>query len=317
MKRLLLLVLAMSLIVGMAFADGGIGLTVGVGYVEPNTDEDDDEFVPISVEYENVFMDGALEVTAELIYNQPLGKMPDPDDLNKEVTKDGNMSIELEGLYNINENMAAILNFMVDMTFEEKKMMNMWLTPGFRYKQTFGFGDFWAQANVPLSLSGTVAGIYIDENGQYYDKDGKLQDYAAMDFVNLELIFSFMRLRDKGEGLGFGGELALKSCLSDATNDDADFLQYLHLTPYYENELLYAEMEVVMPLYKDGMKLTGLTIIPEIEVNLPPIQGLSVWLNVPISGIGADDVSAPTLDDPNATESAMSFGFGVGVKFAF
>ena len=277
MKRVLMIVMALSLFVSVAFANEGLGLTVGVGYIEPNLDGDDDEGLAIEVIYEGVFMDGKLEVEAELEYLHPMNS-----DL------DGEINIEVEATYNFADNMAGILKLEVEMPLGDDEDVTIWLTPGYRHKFELGFGALYAQADFPLYLAG--AG-------------------DAMDFVNFDLTFSLFRLRDYGGEHGFGAELFLHNYLSNP-DDDADFLQGLTITPYFENELLYAELEIGMPLWKDGMKFVGLHIIPEVEVNVPPVSGLSVWLNIPISNVGVDEDMAWFGKD-------AIIGFGVGVNYRF
>jgi len=67
---------------------------------------------------------------------------------------------------------------------------------------------------------------------------------------------------------------------------------------------LYTEVEVGLPLYEDGFDLEGMAIKPKFEMDIPPVNGLSMYLDVPISNIGAD------VGDP-------VFGVGFGVNFNF
>lgn len=276
MKRFLIVLLALSLFTGMAFAN--IGLTVGAGYVEPNTDVDDDERIEFQVRYDAEF--GAIEVFGEVIVGIPT----DSD-------KDGDMSIEVEGMYNFTPAMAGILNFIVDIPFDSDLDAVMWLTPGFQYRHGFGFGDFFARVDLPLFLAGD-------------------DDLDAMDFVGLDFTFSLMRLRDKRNMYGtWGFELGLQNWIE--TPGDDDFLNTMTLTPYIEHEWFYAEVEVVLPLYEDGFDIQGMSIIPEIEVNIVPVNGLSVWFNLPIHNIGADKEKSTFGNDD------VVVGFGAGVRFAF
>lgn len=289
MKRLFLLVVAMSLCMYMAFAnEDGLGLTVGAGFFEPNTDADadDDEVVPVGVLYEGTFMDEKLDVTAELIYTHPMDSKAD-----------GDIAVEVEGMYHFAENMAGILTLMVDNSLADNSDPTLWLAPGFRYKHTFGFGDLYARADVPLYLG-------MEENS------------SAMDIVLLKLTFNLMRLRDKLMTPGtWGAELGLDCILSEPTGNE-DTMQSLTITPYYETELLYGEVEVSVPMMENGMKSEGMTITPLVDINIPSVKGLAAVVKVPISGLGADDVvTDPTK--PNETKSAMTFGFGVGVKYSF
>lgn len=277
MKRILMIFLAITLFTGMAFADD-IGLTVGIGYIEPNTDADEDERLNAELTYEGEF--GAIEVFGEIIYSHPLG------DDEKGADADGTMTIELEGAYNFNDNMKGILNLFVDMPLDSDIDETIWLTPGFQYKHTFGFGDIYARIDMPLYL-----GSELD----------------AMDFVGLDLTFSYGRLRDKlFMPNTWGIELALINWLTEPSDDDI-FLEYLTFTPYYEHEWFYGEVEVVLPLYEDGMDFEGIHIIPYFDINILPVKGLSFWFNVPIEHIGADDTFVKDT----------VIGFGAGLRFSF
>ena len=258
----------------MAIADDAIGITVGVGYIEPCTDIDDDEIIAIKANYEGYVTD-ELEVFGELLF-----LMPTDSDV------DGAIVIELEGRYDFNANMRGFLNLWVDLPMDSDLETNIWLTPGFQYKQEAGFGDIYYRADLPLYLSG---------------------DFDAMDFVGLDFTFSFLRLRDKRFMPDtYGLELGIKNWVAvpdEWWNDD--FLQRLTITPYYEHEWFYGEVEIAMPLYDDGMDFEGLTITPLFDINILPVPGLALEVAFPLSNIGADN------------DEDTLVGFFIGVKYSF
>ncbi|MCL1826501.1 MAG: hypothetical protein FWG20_00480 [Candidatus Cloacimonetes bacterium] len=271
MKKYIMLLLAMTFIFTLAIAQ--VGITAGVHYVEPNTDMDDDESIKVKIEYDGAFMDDALEIWGNLIYNNPL----DSD-------ADGDMEIEVEATYNFNDNMAAILDLCITMPMDSDKDGETWLTPGFRYKFEPSF-DFFVRLDLPLILAGD-------------------EDTEAMDFVGLNLTMNLNRLRDKrGMADTWGCELKLENWLTEPSEDI--FLNYLKITPYFEHEWFYGEIEIAMPLFEDGMDLEGMTITPLIDFNILPVDGLAVEFALPVSNLGADN-------DDDAI-----IGFSLGVKYSF
>ena len=89
-------------------------------------------------------------------------------------------------------------------------------------------------------------------------------------------------------------------------SDKDDFVENIQITPFYSTNSIYAEVEVNIPLFEDGMDTEGLTVTPRIDMKMP-IDGFSLWLELPISQIGADKdlVGNPIL----GTFFGVSFNF--------
>lgn len=264
MKRILILLLAMSMLVSVAFAVDG--LKAGAGINIPDFDADDlDPIIEITVSYENDLTD-QISLFSEIKFEIPTAEDVDPW-----------MNLEIEGKYKLNPNFDIFLGYRGWIPFDDDYDATGWLVPGVRYNMDIMF----FRLDLPMYLHGA----------------GDAFDILKMDFT-----YNFMRLRDKGGCEGFGFEVALHCILDDPI--ESDFLQEMSITPYFENSLLYAEVEIRLPLMEDGFDLHGMTIIPEIEVNIPPVRGLSGWFNLPIRNIGAD------VGD-------TVIGMGLGVRYSF
>ena len=267
MKRILILVLAMSMLVSAAFAVEG--LSAGAGMIIPDFDAEDlDPIIVITVGYEADFTD-QVSLFSELNFYIETAEDVDPS-----------MSLELEVRYGLNPNLDFFLGYQGWIPFDSDIDAQGWLVPGARYNMD----NMFFRLDFPMLLHA----------GDAFD---------AFDIINMDFTYNLFRLRGHGEVEGFGLEVGLH-CLLVHPADDFDFMQSASITPYFENALLYAEVEIVLPLVEDGFDFIGLSIIPEIEVNIPAVKGLSGWLNLPIHGIGRDGV------DP-------VIGMGLGVRFAF
>ena len=276
MKKIFALLLAMTMIVGVAFALEG--LSVGAEYRIGNFDADPlgtAMDLRLDVNYEDYFMNDALEIEAEVGF-----LMNNFDDMTNDA------DIELEIRYNFTPAFQVLLNSWTLIPFDKDVDVTSWLTPGLKYKHGFGFGDLYVQADVPMYLAG--AG-------------------DALDIIGLNFTISLFNER-KFRGpvndfpLGFGGEIALYNILDDQF--ESDFLQNLTITPFFGAGLWYAEVEVGLPLVEDGFDHFGLTITPKFEIDLPPVDGLSLWLDLPVSNIGAEE-----------GDVVIGLGFGVNFKF--
>jgi hypothetical protein len=294
MKRFLLLVLALTMLAGMAYAQEKLGLTVGAGVGIPvlNTEDGQDmdmELIIPKVIYEN-------DLTDEMgIYVELEVLMSTNDDV-----EDLGAKLEIEFNYNINEAMTFFLKSNTELPFGDASpvgeyndklegVLSEYLTPGFRYN-LMGDMPMWFRLDVPL---------YIAGGGD------------AMDYVDLDFTYNLNRLRDKEMTPDtWGVELKANMHLSapEETMEADNFLSLLTITPYYEMELLYGELEIVLPLYEDGMDTTGLTITPKVDINIPNVEGLALELALPITNLGADKDKGG--DD-------MRIGLGLLVKYSF
>ncbi|MCL2047083.1 MAG: hypothetical protein FWG88_11970 [Oscillospiraceae bacterium] len=261
MKKITTLLFATILLCSVAFALDG--LTIGAEYRIHNFDADEISEVMdmrVNVSYEGAFLEDALELEAEVGFG-----MQNFDDMRT------GMDIELEFRYNLNvapnSTFGIILNSLTHIPFDdvdgyvtprgfETKPVS-WLSPGFKFGQQFDFGKIIFQADVPF--------IFIHDV------------LDPFDVVNLDFTLSILNER-KGRGLyqrgnvsgfanGFGAELKMQNILKDS--DDSDFAQRLEITPFFGHNFLYAEVEVGLPLYEDGLDLEGMTIKPKFEMDIP------------------------------------------------
>ncbi|MCL2064752.1 MAG: hypothetical protein FWG98_10350 [Candidatus Cloacimonetes bacterium] len=295
MKKITTLLFATILLCGVAYALDG--LTVGAEYRVRDFDADEVSEVMdvrLNVAYEGAFMEEALEIEAEVGFG-----MQNFDDMRN------GLDVELQARYYFDvsaiSTMSFILNSKTSIPFDDEKGYHgiagfsnkpiSWLKPGVHHGHELSFGKINIQIDVPLLLVHDTM--------------------DAFDIVGIDFILSLNER--KGRGLyqrgnvsgfanGFGAEFKMESIITDPS--DSDFAQRLEITPFFGHNLLYAEVEVGLPLYEDGFDLEGMTIKPKFEMDIPPVNGLSMYLDMPISNIGAD------VGDP-------VFGVGFGVNFNF
>ena len=292
MNKIFLLLVAMTMIFGVAFALDGLSLGAGFRHKDFDADPAGTAMeMRFDALYEGVFMDEALELDATVGFN-----MVNFDDMENDI------DIELELRYNMGisdvSKLTFILNSLTDIPFADDAEYVSWLKPGVKLGQTFGFGDMFFQLDFPIFLM-----------------DGYDPGFDSFDFVNMDLTISLFKERKfrgpvSGYGAGYGGEIKLSNELSNPyDNIDPNFPEALTITPFYSSDLWYAEVEVGMPLYEDGMDIEGMSITPKFEMDIAPVEGLSFWLDVPITNLGAKDFAGDSADP--------IFGVGVGLNFKF
>jgi len=159
------------------------------------------------------------------------------------------------------------------------------LTPAIRYTHDLGDMSFFGQVGFPFLLFAAGDGA---------------SGVDAFDFVGLDFTLGMNMGLDAGI-LGF--ELTLENLIRDEWVDDHDFAQYLTLLPSFTFATipLYVEAEFIIPLWENGMDWMGMSIIPEVQYEI--IDGLRAWLNLPMHGIGSD--------------GDVHVGLGLGVMFSF
>ena len=269
MKRTLLLLFAISMLTSMLFAQVGLTVGAGIQIADFGADDLDPVIIIPKVIYEKEINE-QFEIYAEANHYVPTAD-----------GADGNLDLEVELTYNINENFSFFGKYNLDMSFADDADPEMYFTPGARYKLEGGM-DMFFRLDLPL---------YLGTSGD------------ALDTIGLDFTYSLMRLRDKRDMADtWGAELRLEMFISDAADEFS--MNCLKITPYYETGLLYGELEINLPLVEDGMKTIGMTITPKVECNIPPVPGLGVWLDLPISNIGADDLD-------------VAIGLEFGVKYSF
>ena len=330
MKKFLVLFLALSVLGGAAFAQD-LGLTAGVefGMMELNGDGDtiDSGYVRPSIAYENnelvdnldLFLEIGvpfwikpefwlgIDLNLDLGYNlaigdagklrigvQALAWIPGVEDfgfspeLEPHKGPAGPVVPSLGGLGDLLDILAGLGGLGLDDDDFDIDVpaaggggamsgpdFQMWVIPGVRYTQDLGSMAVFGEVNLPLWL--------ITPDGM-----------DALEVIGLNLILG------ASMDNGFGGEIEITNFISNAA-DEAKFFQYVTLTPYYEAGPLYAELEVGIPTFEDGMKSAGLFLQPEVRYMV--MDNLQVYAGLPISGIASDN--------------DMILGLYLGAKFKF
>ena len=177
------------------------------------------------------------------------------------------------------------------------------LTPHVRYNHAIaGVGDFFAGLALPYTAT-------------TWEKDG-----AEMNLnIHLGIVTDF----------GFGFEAIVyntpytkrEAARKERKDNNAVWFNYLELIPSFNYEdFIYAEVAIGIPIYStkegdksfSGIEYQGIAITPEISVEVPGVDGLSVYANLPIRGI-----AAKTELFPGTERRTMFFGLGIGARFSF
>ena len=280
MKKIFMLLFAMTMLYGMAFAIDGLSVGVEYGIFDFEAEEISSEMdLRFHVGYEGSYVDDALELEAEVGF-----VMQNFDDMAN------GLDFEVEARYFLNLGAASklglILNSITHIPFDEEKYLfvdepyfgfvnkaQSWLRPGVKYGQEFNFGNLFLQVDVPF--------IVVDDL------------YDALDIVGLDFTLSILNERD--ERNGFGGEIKMINILKHEEDPDIDFARQLNITPFWGSGNFYAEVEVTLPLMEDGFDALGLDIVPKFEMNLPAMTGLSLWVEGAFRMVGADWDDAPII----------------------
>ena len=275
MIRIIAGLFAITMICGYAFADSEI--TVGFDVELPALKEADVVNSEIFVSYDNSFMDNALKLFAKTSFI-----MKDFSDLQT------GMGLEVEVAYNLHFANKNHLNFMLNSYTEIPFDRDASVYSGLKPKVLFGhntkvLGYVYFQVDVPFTI---------------YD-----EAVRAFDDVGLDLTLKLLRRRGKETGYpdGFG----FKTKLQTKLNGSDDFFYNLRFVPYFASGIFYGEVELNIPIFENGMETRGMSIIPKIDTDIPALDGLSLWLNMPIRRIGAG----------NGNNTIV--GLGMGVSFTF
>ena len=229
MKKFPLLFLVFALAAGFAAAEEaeGIGLTAGVefGVVEVNTD-DRGYYLDVFVEYENSFLDEALDVSASLLYDLSFS---DPDN-------EHSLTLDFSIGFNLGLGASSTLSFILanenDFTLFPKEghpVLGI-IRPGIGFNQGLGDsgGDLYAQVDAPIR----------------YLNYGDEPVYYGLDFT-LGWASSF------GLGLEAGAYLLLSPSHKIILNNKAvNGLTGISFTVSYENGPFYADIAATAPIKK-------------------------------------------------------------------
>ena len=259
MKKFLVFFMVLTLATGFVMAqeeDEGIGLTVGaefgIGDInKPNNADDMYPYVMPMIIYENAFMDGALDIFAELDYT--LGFTKEGGDLPMD------LYFDFIAGYNLGLSEASTLSFIVEHELSfliapdggldaGDRMLNI-VRPGIRFNQFIeSAGDLYAQVNLPVT--------YMD-NG------------ADDTITGLDFIIGW------GSTFGLGLEATIYTLLSSGYNG-------FDVLVSYENGPVYCEVEACIPEDMDS----GVTITPEFQYEIIP--NLKAYVNCAFTAIGSD-----------------------------
>ncbi|MCL2374094.1 MAG: hypothetical protein FWC65_02485 [Treponema sp.] len=309
MKKILVLLAALSLVGGAAFAQqDDLGLTAGLefGIVTLNHDDIDamdTAWIRPMLIWENDDLVEGLDLYAEIGLPLWFNDAADETWINMDLTLRGtyNLGITPEGTLSFTLESFTHFDFSGDdavgldgFVAPRGIMFRHILSGGEDVNTALGFGVRYTHALEGMSFFGQVALPFnLFGNGDYA---ADAFDFANLDFtvgMNMDLDFGL---------LGF--ELELQNTLMYAGESADDFVQWLVLTPSVAlaDIPLYAEVAVTIPLFENGMDLYGLTITP--EVRFMAMDNLQVYFNLPVRHVGAD------VPD-------VLIGMGLGVLFRF
>jgi hypothetical protein len=227
-KKFTILFLVLCAAAGFAAAeDEGTGLSVGLEFGAVNASKADGGDVstylmPMLI-YENSFLDGALDLSAEIDYTFGLTK---EDDSNPQ-----SMYVDLSVGYNIDLGEKSTLSIILENEFDEiiiapkiedGNSLNGIFTPAVKFNQSLDIGDLYAQIGAPIN--------YI----QYY-KDA--DTVIGLDFT-------------LGWTSTFGLGIEAKICSLLSPSEVSGYTE-LDLTVSYEKEAVYFEIETIIPKETD------------------------------------------------------------------
>ena len=275
MKRFIAVLFAITVICGIALADSEI--IVGFDVELPDFKEANVVNSRLYASYDRSFMDDTLELFTEASLI-----MTDFSDLQT------GMGLEVDVTYNLglaNENyLHFMLNSYTEIPFDRNASVYSGLIPKVLFGHNTGaFGYVYFQVDVPITLHDEGVG--------------------AFDEVRLDLTFKLFRRR--GKDSGYPDRFGFKTKLQTKLNGADYFFYKLRFVPYFASGIFYGEVEINIPIFENGMNTTGMSIIPEIDIDIPALDGLSLWLNLPINHIGAGN------------GNNTSVGLGMGVSFTF
>jgi len=256
MKRFLVIFLVLVLGAGFAAAQD-IGLTVGLefglGNVNKAYDLDMEPYLMPMVIYENAFLDGALDLYAELDYTLGFSKALNED--GDEVLPQS-LYIDLSAGYNLSLGDASTLSFILENQFDTIEIspsddITGIFTPAIKFNQGFDFGDIYAQVGLPIT---------------YFPSVKDAEALTGLDFTI-----------GWGSTFGLGIEAIFYTHLAPG---DADYVGF-ETTISYEADSLYCELNAFFP--SDSAE--GLTITPEFDYSF---GSLTAYLFIEFAGIGSD-----------------------------
>jgi len=264
MKKITLLFLVLCVAAGFAAAeDEGIGLSAGLEFGAVNASNgnggDMSLYLMPMLIYENSFLDGALDLYAELDYTFGLTK---EDDSNPQ-----SLYVDLSVGYNISLGENSTLSIILENEFdpiviapkdEDGSSLTGIFTPALKFNQSLDIGDLYAQIGAPIT----------------YIKD--IDTVIGLDFT-------------LGWSSSFGLGIEAKICSLLSPSEAAGYTG-LDLTVSYEAESIYFEVETIIPKETDE----GITITPEFDYSF---KNFTFYIKSEFAGIGTsgDVIISPAL----------------------
>ena len=286
------------------YEDNSLGLTVGLEFGIYNINKRDDRnmqpYLYPSISYWNSFFDGKLALSAAL---GPYIGFYDVELEDGGSTKYVGLYFDLQLTYNLYLGSASTLSFSLEnaidkldlnprrkKTYDGANAVNMvsYLYPGIGFNQEVeGLGGFYARAILSI--------IYLQD---WYDR------------TPLNLKTSIGWNSEFGLGLWIQEELALNDL---GGRRDPGHTQ-LSFGLSYWSSLFSADVEVDIPTKFD--QNGGITITPSVQFPIPVIEGLSVWLKLEISSIGAKSWDW-NVTPPKEYNSDVGISPSIGINYSF
>lgn len=292
MKKFLLLFLALSLLGGAAFSED-LGLTAGVefniGQLNPegNVDVMDTGGTNIRpfVIWEADLVEN-LDITVEM--GLPFWGNTEGDDnfwmdLDLNIFAAYHLGLSPEGTLRFSLESDNLFEVVRDWS---PRFHSGTLIPGVKYTHDLGGMSVFGKVGLPFLL------FAVGDAARGVD---------PLDEVGIDFTLGMGMDMNPGT-LGF--ELGLLNSIRSGGRSSDDFARYLTLLPSFTFAAipLYAEVDIIIPIYSNGMDFEGVTIIPEFRYDIT--SSFQAWVNLPIFNVGAD-------------YGDVGVGLGIGVQFSF
>jgi hypothetical protein len=261
LKKIFIFFMVLCAAAGFAAAeDEGTGLSAGLEFGVLNVSKANDGdmslyLMPILI-YDNSFLDGALDLYAELDYTIGLSKVPDND--GNEVNPQS-LYVDLSVGYNLGLGENSTLSFILENEFDEITIspkveggnsLTGIFTPAVKFNQSLSIGDIYAQIGAPITY---------------------IREYKEADMlIGLDCTLGWK------SDFGLGIEAKICSLLSPS---EVTGYTGLDLTVSYEAERVYFEVEALIPKETDE----GITITPEFDYSF---KNFTFYIKSVFEGIG-------------------------------
>jgi len=250
-RKFLVFFLVLILAAGFAAAqDIGLttGLEFGLGNINKAYGGDVEPYLMPMLIYENSFLDGTLDLYAELDYTLGFGN----DDLAQ------SLYIDLFAGYNLSLGSASTLSFILENEFDPidispDDLIIGIFTPAIKFNQGFDFGDLYAKVGLPIT---------------YYPNIKNADTGVGLNFT-----------LGWDSAFGLGIEAVIYTQL--APGDDAGYYAF-GTTVLYENGPMYCELNAYFP---SDINAEGITITPEFDYSF---GNFTAYLFIEFAGIGSD-----------------------------